>query len=75
MMSAFFHFQHTLNRLFNNCIKKSGLITVKGKQLNGSKNWSCVVYQTRKFSARKTKIVNCRDRTLIQLKIITRQAV
>ena len=21
MMSAFFHFQHTLNRLFNNCIK------------------------------------------------------
>ena len=21
MMSGFFHFQHTLNRLFNNCIK------------------------------------------------------
>ena len=56
-------------------LKKSGLIRVKGKQLNGSKNWFCVVYQTRKFSARKTKIVNCSGRTLIQLKIITRQAV
>ena len=50
MMSSFFHFRHTLNRLFNNCIKgaggqidpppekttlkKSSLIRVNGNFLN-----------------------------------------
>ena len=48
-------------------LQESRSILFKGKQLNGSKNWFCVVYQTRKFSARKVKIVNCSGRTLIQL--------
>ena len=48
-------------------LQESRSILFKGNQLNGSKNWFCVVYQTRKFSARKVKIVNCSGRTLIQL--------
>ena len=59
MMSLFFHFQHTLNRLFSNCIKlywyqispswnMKGELTSKSPDLLGLKSWSIAAKYSQK---------------------------
>ena len=58
MMSAFFHFQHTLNRLFNNCIRLYWYYISSPWNMKGEgSNWPPLPFPRRKLSSKSPALL------------------